>query len=366
MKVDCLQESLKKSLNIVAKAIPKKTVLPALSNVLVSIQSDKIKLTASDRELTISCSLDVIPEENMLLVEEKVEFLVPAQFIKLIDSLPSCSVTLETKDTKLIVKSPKTNSSFNTQPGEDFPVSSPVNGKSFYITSTLLKESLNLVVFAASSDLSRPVLHGVLMKSENGTMKMAGADGYQLAVKTLQIGIDESISTIISKNSLDEVKRALPNEEVVVKITVSDNDISFKIGDNINITVKRWGGEYPSYESLIPKSHSTKTKVDSNGLLKAIRTVMAMSKDKNVITMNVKQDKITFSVWTEIGESTSEVDAKTEGEDITIVCNGDYLDSFLSIIQSEDLETEITFDGSKKPILFTIGEDYKYVVMPMG
>ena len=51
----------------------------------------------------------------------------------------------------------------------------------------LLKETINQVVFAAAPDDTRPVLAGVLVKLAEGTLTLAAADGFRLAVRTLDV-----------------------------------------------------------------------------------------------------------------------------------------------------------------------------------
>ena len=370
MKVDCLQENLNKALGITNKALPKKTVLPVLSNTLISVNGDKIVLTSTDQKLTISCTIKAENQGQILV--ESTKFLAPPQFGKLISSLSGEKITLDIEDTRVSLKSSKTSAKFNTPLVDDFPDISDISGAEFAIKSSDLKQALNQVVFCAASDMSRPTLHGILLSVDNGFMRTEGADGYQLAQMITPVHTDKKVSILIPSNSLDEVRKVLPDDDSEIKVVIGENDISFQVGDNIKILNKKLYGDYPNINNLLPKEHSIKVKFKSTDFLRAMRSVLALSSGKSVINIVVNSDSINLSIGSEIGESSSTIEAtrKSKEEDtnsvetISTSCNGDYLEGFLSSVQSENMRMVLT--EPTKPILFTVGNTYKYVIMPWG
>jgi len=55
MKVSVLQENLAQGLNIVSRAVSPRSTLPVLSNVLVATDEGRLRLSATNLELSITC-----------------------------------------------------------------------------------------------------------------------------------------------------------------------------------------------------------------------------------------------------------------------------------------------------------------------
>ena len=127
----------------------------------------------------------------------------------------------------------------------------------------VLKEAINQVVFAAAPDDTRPVLAGVLLKLANGTLTLAAADGFRLAVRTLDLpdGAPE-LQMIVPARTLTEVARLLPDaedEQVTIDTTPNGNQVYFAFGKT-EITSRLIDGQFPDYQRIIPPE--SKTNVD--------------------------------------------------------------------------------------------------------
>ena len=56
MKVSCLQENLAKGLSIVSRAVaPRTATLPVLTHILLSTDSGRLKISATNLELGVTC-----------------------------------------------------------------------------------------------------------------------------------------------------------------------------------------------------------------------------------------------------------------------------------------------------------------------
>src|SRR5579883_2434911 len=64
MKLSCPQESLAKGLSVVRPAVAARTTLPITQNVLVATDSGRLKLSATDLEIALSCWLSASIEED--------------------------------------------------------------------------------------------------------------------------------------------------------------------------------------------------------------------------------------------------------------------------------------------------------------
>ena len=59
MKVSCLQENLARGLGTVARAVAPRSTLPVLGNVLVATEDGRLRLSATNLELGITCWIGV-------------------------------------------------------------------------------------------------------------------------------------------------------------------------------------------------------------------------------------------------------------------------------------------------------------------
>jgi len=64
MKVSCLQENLAKGLSIVSRAVASRSTLPVLGNVLIATDQSRLRLSATNLELAITCWIGAKVEED--------------------------------------------------------------------------------------------------------------------------------------------------------------------------------------------------------------------------------------------------------------------------------------------------------------
>src|SRR5690606_42071540 len=64
MRVSCLQENLSRGLNIVSRAVGTRTTLPVLSNVLLQTDNGRLRLVATNLEMSITAWIGASVEED--------------------------------------------------------------------------------------------------------------------------------------------------------------------------------------------------------------------------------------------------------------------------------------------------------------
>src|SRR4030095_1858068 len=160
MKVTVLQENLARGLGVVGKAVSPRSTLPVLANILIATDEGRLRLSATNLEMGITCW---IPAR----IDEEGSTTVPARtFSDLVATLPSDQVLLKldpqtqtlnvrggssTKDIKCIDAK-----EFPPMPVPDFDGAVQINVGDF-------REMIHQVAFAASSDEDRPLVVGVLV-----------------------------------------------------------------------------------------------------------------------------------------------------------------------------------------------------------
>src|SRR5919206_3011920 len=83
MKLSCLQENLKRGIAVVSHAVPAKSTLPVLSNILLSTEGGRLRLQATNLEVGITCWIGA-------KIEEPGAITVPARLLsEFIGNLPN-------------------------------------------------------------------------------------------------------------------------------------------------------------------------------------------------------------------------------------------------------------------------------------
>ena len=109
MRLTVLQENLAHGLSIVSRAVSPRSTLPVLGNVLVATDEGRLRLSATNLELGITCWI------GAKIVEEGSTTVPARTFTDLIATLPSDQVemSLNVRNQKLNVRAGSSNTDIN-------------------------------------------------------------------------------------------------------------------------------------------------------------------------------------------------------------------------------------------------------------
>src|SRR5512138_1440534 len=180
MKATVLQENLAHGLNIVSRAVSSRATLPVLSNILIATDEGRLRLSATNLELGITCW---IPAR----IEQEGSTTVPARtFSDLINTLPGeqVALSLDTNTQTLNVRGGSSTNDIKCIDAQEFPpFPAPDFEDAVRLNVADFREMIQQVAFAASTDEARPVLMGVLVTVDRDTITLAAADGFRLSVR---------------------------------------------------------------------------------------------------------------------------------------------------------------------------------------
>ena len=118
MKVTCLQENLAKGLGIVGRAVANRSSLPVLANVLIATDDGRLKLSATNLEIVITCWLGA-------KVEEEGAITIPARtLIDLVNNLPpeQIELTVDEQTQSMHLGSIRTEANIKGIDHQEFPL----------------------------------------------------------------------------------------------------------------------------------------------------------------------------------------------------------------------------------------------------
>jgi DNA polymerase-3 subunit beta len=365
MQFTVLQENFQKGLSVVSRAVNQRSPLPVLSNLLIKTDKGRIKVTASDLQITISSWIGA-------KVDVPGEITVPAKI--LIDFVNQLSdekieMTLDGANLKVITEKAKAN--FATIPASEFPnLELPEDGNKLSVKSSEILKAIQQVQFASATDESRPVLTGIYLRAEKDVLVIACTDGYRMAEYKLKLAkeVESAVKCVIPARAFADIIKSFvtKSEEIEITINTEKNAVVVRAEDS-EAQLRMIEGQYPDYESVLPKEFTTEIRVSKTEILNAIKLASVFAKDiGNSVKISASGESIEAkSQPSETGSDLSKINGELTGDNIEITFNAKYLLDFLNSID----ESEIIFKASDslKPGLFNIvGQDnYFFLAMPM-
>jgi DNA polymerase-3 subunit beta len=373
MKVTVLQESLAHGLSLVSRAVSPRSTLPVLSNVLVATDEGRLRLSATNLELGITCWIGA-------KIEEEGSTTVPARtFGDLVATLPAeqVSLNLNTATQTLNVRCGASNTDIKCIDAQEFPpLAVPDLEGAIQLNVADFKDMISQVAFAASVDEARPVLMGVLVTVEKDTITMAAADGFRLSVRkgALSQSAAQPVTAIIPARALSELGRVTADgkETVAMVMPKGRGQVIFRMKD-VEVVSQLIDGTFPDYQQIIPRSYKSRTILSTPALLKACKQAEIFAREgSNVARLDIKSagelepGSVEISAQSEeTGSNETIVAATIEGVGLLIAFNVKYMREVLEVVKSPNVALE-TSAPNAPGVIRPVGEDnFLHVIMPM-
>jgi DNA polymerase-3 subunit beta len=373
MKVSVLQENLAHGLSIVSRAVSPRSTLPVLANVLVATDEGRLRLSATNLELGVTCWIGA-------KVEEEGATTVPARtFNDLVSTLPNDKVemALNVRTQTLNVRCSTSNTDIKGIDAQEFPpLPIPDLNDGIELNVTELKEMIQQVAFAASVDEARPVLTGVLLTAVGNRLTLSAADGFRLSIRRAELSapVARPISAIIPARALTELARISADSDQTLKMVLPPGrgQVIFRMKD-AELTSQLIEGSFPDLEQVIPRNFRTRTIVSTPALLKACKQAEIFAREgSHIARVNITAGGEMQPGTVEIsgqaeerGFNQTKVDATVEGPDILIAFNVRFMREVLDVIKTPNVVLETISDNSPG-ILKPVGdENFLHVIMPM-
>ena len=361
MKLQVTQENLNRALGSVARVANSRGTLPILANVLIKTSNNRLSLSATNLDIAITHFIGA-------KVSDEGSITVPARLMQdFVSSLPGGVIELDLQETKLHVTTDQYKSVVNGIIADDFPVMPAISGgKTWKIKGNVFKKALQQVVFAASSDETRPVLTGVLLRTYEGKLYMAATDSYRLAEKQLSAN-KEDIQLLIPASAMHDLLRVLTDSEDEVTVTHDDQQALFQVGD-IELVTRLVEGKYPDYKKLIPDGFATQATLKRTDLVNVTKVSSLFARESaGSVTIEVDEESKQLSirsVASQLGENTATAPANAKGSD-SITLNSRYLLDALGVMSGD--EVVFGFNGKLEATMLydPANPDYKHIVMPL-
>lgn len=366
MRFTIAREKLQEALANVAPAVPTKTTLPVLSNILVEASERGIKLSGTDLDVAVSVE---VPAE----VETPGAMTLPAKRLgEIARELPPAPVKIAALgEQRATLECGRTRFKLLGLPRDEYPAFPPVDfSKAWRVKSSILHELISRTAFAVSTEESRPILNGVLWQVQPQLLRMVATNGHRLALLEMpgDLGTSAVGEFIVPPRALEQVRRVFPPDEEV-EIGRGENHLAFR-SPLASVSTRLIEGPYPNYDQVIPRDNDRVATIDRASLVGALRRMAVVASDQtHRVKLSFNSAILRFTVQTpDVGEGQDEIAIDYSGDPLEIGFNGNYLLEILRYMPTD--EVRFTFKTAERaatvlPEKWSAGGRYICLIMPL-
>ena len=223
MRFTITREKLQEGLAAVTPAVPGKTTLPVLANLLIQTTDKGIRISGTD--LDIAVSTEVTAD-----VEGAGAITIPARKLsEIARELPPAPVKISAAgDQRITLECGRSKFKLLGLPKSEFPSFPAVQfEKAVRIPSGELQKLISHTAFAASTEESRPILNGVLWELRPELMRMVATNGHRLAKMEVPVTGGQKADLIIPPKALEQIRRLFAAEEEL-EVAQGENHLGFR------------------------------------------------------------------------------------------------------------------------------------------
>lgn len=337
----------------------KRSLMPILSNILISFGKEKTTVCSTDLEVSAIIYMDCLAElEKKVVVHGR-------KFLEILKELESGDIVINIEENIMTIVQKKTEIVLSLQDPEEFPEIKEIETKQeFFIKGKQLIDMIEKVSFAISLDETRYILTGMHMKGVDEEIIVVGTDGFRMAMyqKKMQ-GIKGFRGITIPKRSVSEIEKIISDEDDV-RVIIDEKHIQFST-DKIKLISRTIEGNFPDYENVLPAENTNIATISREEFLKGMKRVSSIIGRSEPIKMTLSDKGMLIEAEADIGKSKEILDITYEGEETNMNFNVKFLMDLVMHAVGEKMT--IAAPKTYGAVLFT-GEDaeeYKNIVMPI-
>ena len=359
-------KTLLQGLNTVASALPPKTSLPSLSNILLESEGEKLRLAATDLDTTVITWIPAtISSQGSIALPGK-------KLLEIVRELNGSDVSISTSGSRTTISCDKSSFTLPGSSRDSYPsLPSPGSEEEMIeLPLSRIREGISRTSYAvAGASEIRASLTGSLWKfsSEEG-LEMVATDGHRLAkIRIPGLGGETNLEAIIAPKALTLLQRLSSGENVLM--ASQGSQVSFHVGET-SVFSRVIEGPYPPYEKVIPSGNQLELAVDRVDLLGALKRMSIIANPAtHQILFTIERNRVILQAEnTDAGEAREDLEAVYDSDPLQIAFNGNLIMDILRNMTSTDVRMKMQ-DSSTAVIITEVTEDDSYdyltLVMPV-
>ena len=334
MKFIVSSSLLYKEIQVLGGIINSSNTLPILDNFLFEINNNKLVLSSSDLESTMTSQIEI---ESTSTDKIAISAKLLTDILKTFSEQPLTFIKTDNNTIEISASNGKYSLAYLN--GDEFPKQVEIlDAHETVINGSDLGNAINSTIFASGTDDLRPVMSGVFFQFNSESLKFVATDAHKLVkFETSEYTANEVSEFIMPKKPLQILKGILQTESSDLTIQHNDSNAKF-IFDKSSITCRLIDGKFPNYEAVIPKDNPNVLTIDRQLFLNSARRVSIFSnKTTNQIRLklagsllNISAEDFDFS-----NKADENLECQYSGDDIQIGFNSKFLIEMLNNLESD-------------------------------
>jgi DNA polymerase-3 subunit beta len=327
------RDALAEAVAWIARSLPSRPVLPVLSGLLLQAADDGLTLSCFDYEVSARISIDAD-------VSEAGTALVPGRLMaEITRSLPGHPIEVDDKDDVTLTCGPA-SFSLVTLPIGEYPRLPELPRLAGTVDGGVFATAIGQITPAASRDDTLPVITGVNVEIDGGTITLVATDRYRLAIRELDWNPARpgagSTLLVPAKTLADAARMMAPGMPVRIMTRGTDEGsgsaaaraeamIGFESGGR-RLTTRLIAGEYIKYSSKFPADFGSYADMPAAPLAEAVRRVALVAERGSSVRLSFEPGKVTIEAGTRgQARARESVAADFKGEESAIAFSPQYL-----------------------------------------
>jgi DNA polymerase-3 subunit beta len=361
-----------------ARALPARPTIPVLAGIRLAA-AEELVLSSFDYDVSAQATVPVSTEEaGSALVSGRL-------LAEISKSLPAKPVHITAEDGRAILTCGSATFTLLTMPEDEYPALPEMPPAAGTIGSDAFATAVSQSATAAGRDDTLPALTGVRIEIEGDTLTLVSTDRYRLAIRELRwqpAHPDLTAAMLVPAKALADTARSLTNgAQVSIALALpgaegsgsggsgGDGMIGFE-GAGRRTTTRLLSGEFPRYQSLLPKTVNAAAELPVSVLSESVKRVALVAERNTPVRLTFSAGQLMLEAGTgDEAQAEETIEADFSGDDLSIAFNPQYLLDGLAAIDSDTVRIAFTEPG--KPALFTgkPGPDgnpeFRYLLMPI-
>ena len=338
----------------------KNNALPILDNYLIKVEGSTVEITASDKECSAITRLPIADVEGSGAITARA-----ALINNLLKEFPEQPLTFDINNDNLSIIIESANGQYkligeNADQYLELPKPA-ADAKTIKVQVDTLIECLNKASFAVSTDTNVPILTCVFFDITTDHMAVVGTEGHRLVrIRCNNVKGDTDCHFVMGRKITQLLKGVLMKEdpEEEIEITFDNSNIFIKLSDQTFIS-SQISGNYPKYESVIPKQNELEAIIGRDDLLKVLRRVSVFQdSSNNIIKLAFNENKVVVSAQ-DINYSISaeeHITCQYSGQPLVLGFKSNLMIEMLNNLNSPEVKINIK-DSQGGVLMFPMGNE---------
>ena len=366
MNVSIPAKALRTVVDVARLGTSSRSLMPVLAYLLITANENGLTAVGTDLTTTVVAH---IPAD----VKEPGSIAVVAKVLGEVAATLDGDVTLSIDGGRLRLKTGSGASSIATMDAGEFPplpLMADATARASF-GSDEFTAAARRVAFAVAQRDDRPPLDGIHVFGKGEYFKdivIEAADGYRLSRESIPVHAGNAeINATIPAAAIKTVLKIAPTGTVT--LTASQNVAEFRL-ERDNLVAHVYGQlhqqPYPDLGQIIPGETPTTVDIPRREFLTACKQAEIFARNGSLaVALSVTDGKVEVAgKGPETGSTKTAIDATVTGPEQYVHLNARYLREFLDNADGDSVRVGIT--EATLPIVFTGGENFVHVIMPMN